>query len=201
MLPMSSAITGALEQVETLRSSTGQQLSETGSAKSLTASEARAALVQRKPEETDRNLLRWLESSLNVVATPEARMMFPPTGGYYAKVTGVAIRGLNANNLSDARAAVEASMTAATVDQCEEWIAGLHSVTAKRTDDRDGQELAMTLYAGCLAMYPADIAKQVCMDFALRREKPNWFPTLSELDEACEKRAAQRTELLKALKR
>jgi hypothetical protein len=44
-----------------------------------------------------------------------------------------------------------------------------------------------------------DVAKAVCSEMALRREKPNWFPTLSELDEALENTTDQRSKLLACL--
>ena len=37
------------------------------------------------------------------------------------------------------------------------------------------------------------------MSFALRSKKPNWFPTLSEINDACDKAAAQRQALLRTL--
>ncbi|RYG87373.1 MAG: hypothetical protein EON59_07635 [Alphaproteobacteria bacterium] len=126
--------------------------------------------------------------------------MFPAKGGYYARCEGFEIAGLDQMNRSEALAAVEAAMTRPTVEQCEELVASLHAVTARRGDDAEGQMLAMALYAGCLAQYPADIAKAVCMAFALRKAKPNWFPTLSEINEACETATAQRSVLLHSLK-
>lgn len=200
MQPLTSVISGVLDQAETRLKSTGPLPGASGSVRSLTESALRARLVAQKPEDTDRNLLAWLASSLSVVAKPRSRMMFPKTGGYYARPDGFDIAGLDQMNRHEALAAVEAAMTRPTVEQCEELIASLHAVTARRGDDAEGQMLAMALYAGCLAQYPADIAKAVCMAFAIRKASPNWFPTLSEINEACEKAAAQRALLLHALK-
>lgn len=199
MQPMNSVITGALAQVETLQSSTGLQHSETGSGKSLTESAARDRLVAQKPTETDQNLLAWLESSLGVVAKPNVNLSFPLTGGYRRTVAGFDIRGITRENRQTALDAVKSAMTRPTHDQVEEWIAGLAAVTAQRVQSDDVSEIALSLYVGRLRQYPADVVKEVCMTFALRREKPNWFPTLSEIDEACEKAAQQREQLLKAL--
>lgn len=200
MQPLNSVITGVVEQAAMQQSSIGQRPGGTGSVRSLTESALRSRLVAQEPVETDRNLLAWLESSLSVVAKPLSRMMFPTTGGYYARVEGFNLDGLNAANQSEVIAAIEAAMTRPTLDHCEELIASLHAVTARRGDDAEGQSLAMTLYAGCLAQYPADIAKSVCMAFAIRRASPNWFPTLSEINDACEKASAQRAALLNAVK-
>lgn len=161
---------------------------------------ARTKLESQAPTTTDRNLLAWLESSLNVVAKPQSRMMFPASGGYFNRVEGFNLDGLTAANRNSAIDAVEAAMTRPTMEGAEELVASLHAATARRGDDAEGQSLAMSLYAGCLAQYPADIAKSVCMAFALRRARPNWFPTLSEIDEACERASAQRAALLVALK-
>lgn len=196
MQSITSVITGILPQAEKASNSTGLPHGASGS---VAPAQARARLLAQKPTETDANLLRWLESSLSVVAKPEARMMFPTTGGYYAKVTGFDISGLTADNRGQAIDAVKAAMTPPTVDQCEEWIASLHAVCARRSDDQDTLSLVMSLYASCIAQYPADIAKEACMAFALRPDKPNWFPTLSEVNEACEKATNQRKKLLASL--
>jgi hypothetical protein len=92
-------------------------------------------------------------------------------------------------------------MTRPPLDKCEEWVAGLHAVTARRGDDTATLDLTMSLYAACLAKYPADVAKQACLHFAMRRAKPNWFPTLSELAEWCEREAVQRQQLLDSLQK
>ena len=74
--------------------------------------------------------------------------------------------------------------------------AAAHSPDSHRSYSVTAVELVLTLYAGLLQKYPADVAKSVCMALTLRREKPNWFPTLSELDEACEKATEKRAALL-----
>lgn len=200
MQPLNSVITGVLDQAETRQSSIGLRPGGTGSVRLPTESALRDRLAAQSPAVTDRNLLAWLASSLNVVAKPLGRMMFPASGGYYTMVEGFDLSGLTTTNRADALDAVEAAMTRPTMDQCEELVASLHAVTARRGDDAEGQSLAMSLYAGCLAQYPADIAKSVCMAFALRKASPNWFPTLSEINDACEKATAQRTALLSSIR-
>ena len=200
MQHLNSVITGVLDQAETRRNLTGPQHGGTASGRLPTESVLRDRLAAQPPTTTDRNLLAWLESSLNVVAKPQARMMFPASGGYFNRVEGFNLDGLTAANRNSAIDAVEAAMTRPTMEGAEELVASLHAATARRGDDAEGQSLAMSLYAGCLAQYPADIAKSVCMAFALRRVRPNWFPTLSEIDEACERASAQRAALLVALK-
>jgi hypothetical protein len=126
-------------------------------------------------------------------------MMFPTSGGYFVRVEGFDLAGLTEANRYAALDAVQSAMTRPTVDDCEELVASLHAVTARRGDDAEGQALSMALYAGCLAQYPADVAKSVCMAFALRKARPNWFPTLSEINEACERAVAQRAALLASI--
>ena len=195
MKPINSVISGLVSRAQEDANSTGLQHGGRG----VAIDAVRDRLESQPPQETDRNLLAWLESSLSVVAKPEARMMFPPEGGYHRRTTGFQVSGLTPQNRDAARQAVQSAMTWPTVDKCEEWVAGLHAVTARRGDDGDTLSLAMSLYAACLAKYPADIAKQACLHFAMRAARPNWFPTLSELNEWCERETAQREQLLKAL--
>lgn len=199
MKPISSVISGLPSPAQADVSSTGLQRGEHGA---VTAEAARARLVAQVPKETDRNLREWLKSSLGVVPIPQGRWMFPPSGGSYQVVTHYEFSGKLKVGRDEAwrmaQQAVGAAMTKPTREDCEEWIATLHAVTARRADDASTLELILNVYCGVLGRYPADVAKQVCQDFALRREKPNWFPTLSELDEACEKMASERTKLAEA---
>jgi len=195
--PISSEIFGLLSRAQEGANSTGLQHGGPGAV--IDAPAARAKLVTQKPAETDRNLLAWLKSSLGVEASPQGRMMFPTAGGYRQEISHFNFYGLTDENRAKARQAVQGAMTSPTTDQCQEWVTMLHAATARRSDGETTLEIILTLYAACLAQYPADVAKQTCMDFALRREKPNWFPTLSELDEACEKASNQRKRLSESL--
>lgn len=194
MQPMSSAITGALELAETRLKSTGQPPSETVSVKSLTESEARAKLLASKPEETDQRLLTWLKSQ-GVAVLPEVRLTYPAAGGYRRELTGYSFAGMTDASRPKVAAALKSVMTPASENDCEGWVATMHACMAHRGSSETAVELILSLYAGRLQMYPADVAKAVCIAFTLRREKPNWFPTLSELDEACEKAAEARSAL------
>lgn len=200
MQPLSSAITGVVEAA-TPSSSTGGKPSAPALPRLPDASQARDKLVTQTPTQTDRNLLAWLELSLGVVAKPRISLRFP-TGKPYVRVNeGFDVSGLTADNRRQAIEAVSSSMTRPTQDQVESWIGGLAAVTASRSQSDDVSEVALGLYVARLSQYPADVVQQVCMDFALRREKPNWFPTLSEIDEACEKAAENRKALLREIER
>ena len=159
----------------------------------------RAKLESQTPEDTDRNLLQWLTSSLGIVPQPQISLTYPVTGGYQRTVTGYSFEGLTESNRSRALDATYSAMTPATVQRCEEHVSTLHAVTAHRNDSENSLRLILRLYADCLARFPADVAKAVVERFIYRSDKPNFFPTLSELRDACDKAAAQRQQLLASL--
>lgn len=168
---------------------------------SLTPAEARDRLLSKTPAEVDQGLCQWLMSSLNAAPRMERELRFPVEGGYYRVTTGCSLDGLTPENAPKAVEMIRAAMTPPEVTQAEEWITALHMATAHRSAGEAGLEVVLSLYAGCLSRYPADIAKAVCMKFALRREKPNWFPTLSEIDEEAERMTKDRQMLLDAARR
>jgi hypothetical protein len=172
-----------------------------GGSMSLTPEDARARLVASSPTEVDQGLRQWLMSSLGAEPRMERDLRYPVSGGYYSITTGCTLAGLTPENAPKAVEMIRAAMTPPEIGQAEEWITALHLATAHRGAGEAGLETILNLYAGCLARYPADIAKAVCMKFALRREKPNWFPTLSELDEAAETMTKDRQVMLDAARR
>lgn len=116
-------------------------------------------------------------------------------------MTGYLFEGLTQDNRSRALEATYSAMTSATVQRCEEHVSTLHAVTAHRNDSENSLRLILRLYADCLARFPADVAKAVVERFIYRTDKPNFFPTLSELKDACDKAAAQRQQLLDSLQK
>jgi hypothetical protein len=160
---------------------------------------ALAKLESQAPEDTDRNLLQWLTSSLGIAPQQQISLTYPVTGGYQRTVTGFTFEGLTPDNRSRALEAVQSAMTPPSVQRCEEHVSTLHAVTAHRQDSENSLRLILRLYADCLAKYPADVAKAVVERFMYRSEKPNFFPTLSELKEQCDRAAAQREQLLRSL--
>ena len=195
MKPLNSVITGFLERELVDANSTGLQHGGRG----VAIDAARAKLESQTPEDTDRNLLQWLISSLSVEAQPQISLTYPVSGGYQRTVTGFSFQGLTESNRSEALRAVQSAMTPATVQRCEEHVSTLHAVTAHRNDSENSLRLILRLYADCLAMYPADVSKAVVERFIYRSEKPNFFPTLSELKDACDKAVAQRQQLMAAM--
>jgi len=193
--PISSVISGLLSREPVDASSTGLQHGGRG----VAIDAARAKLESQAPEDTDRNLLQWLISSLSVEAQPQVSLTYPVSGGYQRTVTGFSFQGLTEGNRSEALRAVQSAMTPATVERCEELVSTLHAVTAHRNDSDNSLRLILRLYSDCLARYPADVAKAVCERFMYRPDKPNFFPTLSELKEACDKATDQRGKLLEAV--
>ena len=158
-----------------------------------------AKLESQAPEETDRNLHQWLISSLSVVPQPQVSLTYPTTGGYQRTVTGYSFEGLTDDNRSEALRAVQSAMTPATVERCEELVSTLHAVTAHRQDSENSLKVILRLYSDCLAKYPADVSKAVVERFIYRSEKPNFFPTLSEVKTECDRAAHQRQQLLRSI--
>ena len=197
MKPLNSVITGLLSREPVPSNSTGLQPGGTG----VFLDTARAKLESQAPEDTDRNLLQWLTSSLGIVPQPQISLTYPVTGGYQRTVTGYLFEGLTQDNRSRALEATYSAMTPATVQRCEEHVSTLHAVTAHRNDSENSLRLILRLYADCLARFPADVAKAVVERFIYRTDKPNFFPTLSELKDACDKAAAQRQQLLDSLQK
>jgi hypothetical protein len=198
MQDLNSVITGALKAVSDPENWTGPSLGREISAASRSA--VLAKLLANTPEETDKALLTWLKSQ-DVGVTPEVRLTYPATGGYRRELTGFTFSNLKPEVRDTARGHVMSAMARPEIDDCEAWVTTMHAVMAHRGSSQTALELILTIYAGCLRGYPADVGKTVCQELAIRREKPNWFPTLSELDEACEKRTEQRKALLASLGR
>jgi len=193
--PISSVITGLPDQVRAASSSTGQPHGGRG----VATGAALAKLESQSPEDTDRNLHQWLISSLSVVPQPQVSLTYPTTGGYQRTVTGYSFEGLTPGNRSEALRAVQSAMTPATVERCEELVSTLHAVTAHRQDSENSLKVILRLYSDCLAKYPADVSKAVVERFIYRSEKPNFFPTLSEVKTECDRAAHQRQQLLRSL--
>lgn len=196
MKPISSVITGLPDQVRAASNSTGLQHGGRG----VATAAALAKLESQAPEDTDRNLLQWLTSHLQIVPSAQVSLTYPVTGGYQRTVTGFSFGGLTDDNRSEALRAVQSAMTPATVERCEEMVSTLHAVTAHRQDGENSLRLILRLYSDCLARYPADVSKAVVERFIYRSDKPNFFPTLSEVKDACDRSGHQRDQLLQALR-
>lgn len=115
-------------------------------------------------------------------------------------MTGYSFKGLTDDNRSDAERAIRGAMTPATPEQCEEWVVTLHAMTARRNDDELSQAVILKFYGQTLGRYPADVAQAAWDYFLRRKEKPNFFPTLSELDDYCEQLAKPRKMMMENLK-
>lgn len=156
----------------------------------------REKLLSQSPAETDRNLVQWLKSCLMVEPREEVSLTYPATGGYKRNVTGYSFKGLTDDNRSDAERAIRGAMTPATPEQCEEWVVTLHAMTARRNDDELSQAVILKFYGQALGRYPADVAQATWDYFLRRKDKPNFFPTLSELEDHCDKLARPRKMMM-----
>jgi hypothetical protein len=138
-------------------------------------------------------------SSLSVELKPQFRTMFPPNGGFYEVAVGCDVSVIDQANIAPAIEKLEAAMTPANSDECEDWLMMLQAACARRNDSEDGATVALDLYTAAIRQYPADVAKAACMGMATRRGV-NWFPTLGELLEQCDKLAGPRKAMIAALK-
>ncbi len=155
-------------------------------------------LRQASPKEADRALQASLTSSLNVVVRPRYETRFPPSGGFYDVAVGCDVTG-DLANVTQAAERLEAAMTPAESDECEEWLAMLQAACARRNDSEAGANVALSLYTAALRQYPADVAKAACINIATKRGT-NWFPTLGELMAELDHLAAPRRSMLAALR-
>lgn len=126
--------------------------------------------------------------------------MFPPSGGFYDVAVGCDVSVIDGANIPAAIDKLEAAMTPAQADECEDWLTMLQAACARRNDSEEGASVALDLYTAALRQYPADVAKGACMQMATRRGT-NWFPTLGELLQICDTLAGPRRAMLSALKR
>lgn len=196
MQPLSSAITGALAAA-TQQEQTGQRPGETGSGKSQTA--VVAWLELRAPDQTDRELLRSLASSLNVEVILETANRFPENKPVYSEIVSCKLNGLRVENRNAVQAKIQNACTQAPRSKLEDWLVALQAATARRGDDETAMSVALDIYSGALGRYPADVAKAACMNLALRPESPNWWPTLGELDAECQRLAKPRLAMMHAI--
>lgn len=203
--PLSSAISGQLGRVQERQSSTGRELGTTGSSKSLTVNDDTARdwlLRQGNPAEVDAALCRSLISTLGVTAVLRTEGRYPPNAPAYRVVVGCDFAMEDPGVIPHARLKIEATMVPPTAEQAEGWLVMLQSVTAHRQDSEPTSAVAYAMYAAELRRWPADIAKSVCFKFARGRAGqtgPNWFPTLAEIAQECERLAAPRQAMLAGL--
>jgi len=199
-----SEITGPLGLEQAASSSDGRRLGATESGRSLTASAETAAawlLAQPSPEAADLALRTSLRSSLNVEAEPVREGRYPEGKPAYYVTVGCDLVVGNPANIPAAIARIENAMTPATRDQCENWLAMMQAALAGGRRSNEGAALALDLYSGALARYPADVARKACTDLATRPHNGSaWFPALPELIAECDRQASPRQALLTALK-
>lgn len=205
MQPMSSAITGALAETQRRVEVTGTSPSKPGSVTSLPvpAEAARDWLLrQANPEQADAALCRSLISTLGVTARARAEYRFPEGGQPYSVVSGYDLTIEDEAQIPAALAKIEQALTPATAEQCETWLVMLQAATARRADSEMSAAVAYTLYASELRQWPADVAKAACERLARGKpglSGPNWFPTLAEVVQECERFAAPRKALYLSL--
>ena len=190
-----SEISGLRKLGPTLESLIGPLPGAIGSAAlTISEDEARAKLLAApSAAETDRRLSQWLESLPGGVSV-ETRLVFPVKGGYRKIVDRVRIgEGVNR---AEARAYVAGHFAPMTHDQAEERIVMLDIATKSQKRDDFSASLALSMYAAELRRFPADVARDACVQWA---DTEIFFPALAELHQLLQSLAGFRTSLLGAL--
>ena len=205
MQPLSSAITGVLSQVRQGESCDGTSPGATASRQLPTVSESSVRdwlLAQPTPAATDKALQTSLQSSHGVALEVRREARFPKEGGYYTVAAGCSIQLKPDATPEQALERMRHAMTPPTSVQAENWLAALQVATAGGRKSESGQELALSLYAGALTRYPADVARAACLDLAMiERPGGNWFPTLAEIISRCERAVGPRRVMVENLRK
>lgn len=201
MQHLSSATTSLTSK---LAAQAGTGVGNAGSGQLATANESVARewlLAQPSVAEADKALLASLKSQHGVEAFFQTESRFPPEGGYYTAVVGCYVRPEEADKITAAIARMEAATAPPTREQAEDWLIILQAATAGGRKGEIDTAVALEVYSGMLAKYPADVAREACTNLALKkRQGGNWFPTLADLNAECEKLADRRKLALSAMK-
>ena len=130
----------------------------------------------------------------------EAR--FPKDGGYYRVPAGCTVDLIDGATPEAALERFGHAMTPPTSVQAEEWLIALQVATAGGRRSELAQEVALGLYSGALRRYPADVARQACVDLAtVQRPGGNWFPTLADMIALCDRLVADRKQIISGLQK
>lgn len=166
-------------------SKTGMQRGERGSAILGNSPHLAERLAARTPAEVDSRLV-----SSALQCGVELRERYDPA-------SRMMVMRATAKSLDEVDAVTSKfvhAMTPPTRDQSEAWIAELSVITARREDDPGTEALRLTAYASRLADYPADVVKH-----ALLSRRWKFFPSWSELADACDELVLPRRRMMRAL--
>ena len=83
-------------------------------------------------------------------------------------------------------------------DDCEHELARLKVLTVARATGQDDLVAQIAIYAEELTEYPIDVVRESCRWWAAREK---WFPSWTELRDACEERVMKRRAILTGLRR
>src|ERR1700756_2242465 len=201
--PTSSKTTG-FPDPETLPSSIGREPGGPGSLRLLPVSDETARgwlLAQGGPEEADKALLASLKSQLNVGATFRTELRFPEGRPTYSVVVGCDLALTDPEQRAKAIARMEGAQVGPTKTQAEDWLIMLEASCSSARKGDVSKVIQFEVYAGTLARFPADVAKQACVNLALRTGRDGgWFPSLADLNAECERLAGPRLAVLAALR-
>lgn len=112
-----------------------------------------------------------------------------------SRVAGVSVSG-DAPNCAAVAERAASLMTPPEARDVEAWLAELSVIVAKRRDDEFTEGLRLEAYASRLRRYPIDVVKSVVLSRTWK-----FWPSWSELEQACEQLTAPRRAMLAALDR
>ncbi len=125
---------------------------------------------------------------------------YPPDGSYYSVTMGFNFRLDSGASLKPAQEFLQGALTQPTLHQAQGWLAILQAACAPRQTSEATAAVALSLYSRTLMEYPADVAKAACMSLARGKgEGVNWFPTLAEVINECDKLFTNRQMMIRDL--
>lgn len=145
--------------------------------------------TESSPWQTNRNLIRSLQQDLG------SRLVLKERVNKDWELIGLDVT-MNANLSDEWGRAIVFFNSSSPVNNVTAIVTRLRSMTAKRPEAEIDTEIAIMTFVEELSVYPEDIVKFICKEWA---QKNKWFPVLSELISKCEELMIPRRALLKAM--
>jgi hypothetical protein len=159
-------------------------------------------LLTAKAEDNDKAVEASLMRRCGLSVRADRRWFYPEGGKSYSVVTGFDITEDDGADPELALEVVRMAQTPAPEAVVYGWLGELSVQVAYRTQTEFNGELTLRVYARNLAKYPADIVRDVLMDWP-RQSKwwPTWHELVEELDRRQQRRLALERELILRIRR
>ena len=219
MKRLNSLVSGALSGAQSPADRAGAQHGEPASGSRPTGSALTA--VSRPPAVHDPKASAWLASldprtvdaraqsrmlTYGVALSVNTRSTWDENDQFKSQATSVTITPVKpstafsesseAERCAAAAAEIERFMSPASEDQIEQWLVELSVSTVRRAGSEGEAEIALSVYAGRLAQYPADVVRTVLRE-ASKRSK--WWPAWADLEPELDRLAKPRILMREAL--